>query len=71
MTAVAQGFEATCRAESMAARSLRLLPFAIVAPPRQGDGMLTVEARVAASVRDPRPHNDSDRHRVRLVGRPH
>lgn len=66
-----QGFVADCTRQSLSARSLQHLGFSIVAPPRQGDGLLTVQARIGASVRDPHSSNDSAVHRVRLIGRPH
>ncbi len=67
----AEGFEATCNGDTLARGSLKDFDIAIRAPARNGDGLLTVTARVGASVRDPRQGNDSARHRVRLIGRPH
>lgn len=65
------GFEAVCARDSLAPWVPHAVAFTIVAPPRNGDGRLTVTARIDGAVRDGNARNDSDTHGLRLIGRPH
>lgn len=68
---VAGGFQALCDRTSLAPWIPQAIAFTVVAPAREGDGRLTVTARIDGSVRDRNERNDSDTHVVRLIGRPH
>lgn len=65
------GFEANCTRATLAPWVPTAVAFTVVAPARDGDGRLTVTARIDGSVRDRNARNDSDSHSVRLTGRPH
>jgi predicted extracellular nuclease len=67
----AAGFRVTCTAaQPLAASQAQAFDFSIVAPPRVGDGRLTVVARVSGAVEDGVPENDGAVHSVRLIGSP-
>lgn len=68
---VDDGFEAGCTRASLAPWVPTALAFTVVAPARDGDGRLTVTARIDGSVRDRNARNDSATHSVRLISRPH
>ena len=65
------GFEAICSGDALVADAQRQFGLSILAPPRVGDGQLTVMASVESTARDPQPGNNSAVHSVRLIGSPH
>jgi predicted extracellular nuclease len=70
VTVAAGGFEANCSGGTFAADATAVFDLAIVAPPRVGDGTLTVVATAASIANDPNPGNNTAVHSVRLIGSP-
>ncbi|MFC0676821.1 lamin tail domain-containing protein [Lysobacter korlensis] len=66
----AAGFRAVCSATRLDAGQAQAIDFSIVAPPRSGDRLLTVTARVSSAGTDPAVENDEAVHNVRVIGSP-